>query len=482
MKPFKKFFSLMLTTSLLTACSIGPNYRRPNLEVPGTWSAAQEGGLSFQAEPVSAWWKVFKDPTLNSLIERAVQANLDLKIAQARVREARAFRSGTVADFLPILNASGELKRTHPSSNNQPNTIPSSGSKVVTPTYNLYEAGFDASWEIDIFGGRRRSFQAANAELAASEENARDTLVILLAEVARNYVEVRGFQRRLAIAENNLKLQQEAVNITQTRFDSGLTNVLDVAQATALLATTQSQVPAFEQALRTATHRLSVLLGRPPGALFGELTAEKPIPKPPPLVPAGLPADLLRRRPDVRKAEHELMAATARIGIAESDLFPKFFLTGIAQLQSVSASDWFSGGSRFWSAGPTVQWQIFNVSHIQANIRVENARQDQALANFEKTVLTSMEDAENALVAYAKEQQRYEYLKKSVDANRQALNISNDLYGKGLTNFLNVLESQRSLYTAEDQLVQSERTISANIIALYKALGGGWETFTGEKS
>jgi NodT family efflux transporter outer membrane factor (OMF) lipoprotein len=418
----------------------------------------------------TAWWKTFGDPELDSLIERASRSNLTVRAAEARLLEARAARGVVSGGLWPTLDTSASYNRERISKTGFP---PLPGG--VPNEFNLYQTGFDASWELDVFGGTRRAVEAANAEIAAAEYGRRDGLVSLLGEVARNFVEARGFQRRLAVARENIIAQSNVVSLTQNRFQTGLSSDLDVQQAAALLASTESGIPTLETALAQSVHHLSVLLGQSPGALVDELSPTNKIPPPPPVVPVGLPADLLRRRPDIQRAERELAAASARIGVAVSDLFPKFSLTGTAGLQSVSAGDWFTAGSRFWTAGPTVQWRIFDAGRIRANIRMQNAREQQALAAYEQTVLNAMEDAENALTAYAKEQIRHQSLTRAATANRQALEIANQLYQNGLADFLRVLDSQRSLYQAEDALIQSEAAVSLNLVSLYKALGGGWE-------
>jgi len=473
----KNIPSLVLGLFFLTGCAVGPNYHQPNVTAPAQWGEPMTGGETNSSASVAAWWKNFHDPELDSLAERAIQSNLDLKIASARVREARAQYRVTSADFWPTVGTSGSYERQR-QSKNQPLLGAFSLPASVPFENNVYQAGFDASWEIDVFGGTRRAAQSAKAEVAAVEFGRRDTLVTLLGEVARNYVEARGYQRRLAIARQNIAAQEKSLAITQNRFTNGLTSNLDVQQAATLLATTRAEVPTLEISLQASIHRLGVLLGQPPGALLTELSAVAPIPAAPPEVPVGLPSQLLLRRPDVRQAERQLAAATAQIGVATADLFPKFSLTGSAGFQSVSASDWFAGGSKFWSLGPTVQWNIFDAGRIRANIKVQNARQEQALANYEQTVLVSFEDVENALVAYAKEQVRRRSLEDAVTSSQESLRLANQLYANGLANFINVLDAERSLYQAQDQLVQSERAVSANLISLYKALGGGWETET----
>jgi NodT family efflux transporter outer membrane factor (OMF) lipoprotein len=446
------------------------------------WTEAQQTGVTTQPLQMTQWWQVFDDRVLDVLVARAVQANLDLRQAEARVREARALRGVAAADFWPTINTSGAYARRRRSENVSPAQIgpvngstPAGGAQPAQLEGDLFQAGFDASWEVDLFGGVRRSIEAADADLAASVEDLRDVLVTLLAEVARNYVEVRGFQRRLAIAQNNIRSQQETLELTRARFEAGLTSQLDVVQAASQLATTQAQVPTLEISTKQGIHRLSVLLGLVPGALLPELSLEAPIPPVPPEVPIGLPSDLLRRRPDIRRAERQVAAATARIGVAVADLFPKLSLTGSLGLQSNLLADLTLGSSRFWSIGPTLSWPIFDAGRIRANIQVQGAREEQRLAQYEQAVLTSLEEVENTLVAYGREQVRRDKLAEAVEANQRAVELANELYTRGLGDFLNVLESQRSLFASQSDLVQSEATASANVVALYKALGGGWE-------
>jgi NodT family efflux transporter outer membrane factor (OMF) lipoprotein len=298
----------------------------------------------------------------------------------------------------------------------------------------------------------------------------------LLAEVARNYVEVRGFQRRLAIAQENLKAQQDTLELTRARFNAGLTSELDVTQAASQLATTQSQIPPLETTLKQGIHQLGVLLGQAPGVLLEELSTAAPIPTVPPEVPVGLPAELLRRRPDIRRAERQLAAATARIGVAEANLYPKLSLTGSLGLESLNLGDLPKGASRFWAVGPTLSWPIFDAGRIRANIAVQDARTDQQFSTYQQTVLTALEEVENALVAYSREQVRRAQLVEAVEANQQAVALANDLYRNGLSTFLNVLDSERALFSSQSDLAQSKAIVSTDVVALYKALGGGWET------
>lgn len=455
--------------------SVGPNYHAPEAKAPTHWSEPLAGGETNSAVATAAWWKNFRDAELDSLITRAVSSNLDLRIAQSRVREARAQYGGASADLWPTVDAAGSYARQRQSQNQ-----PVLGSFPALPSSafenNVYQAGFDAAWEIDVFGGKRRTVEAAKAQLSASEFGQRDVLVTLLGEVAHNYVDLRGYQTRLSIANQNIAAQEKTLAITQNRFTNGLATDLDVQQASTVLATTRADVPTLESAIQIAMHRIEVLIALQPGTLQTELAAAAPVPTQPPQVPVGLPSELLLRRPDVSRAERRLAAATANIGVAKSDLFPKFYLTGSVGSESISASDWFTSGSRFWSVGPTVQWRIFDAGRIRVNIKVQNARQEQALSGYEQTVLTAFEEVEDNLVLYAKEQVRRRSLEDAVAASQKSLDTANKLYASGLTDFIHVLDAERSLYQSQDALAQSDRTVSANLIALYKSLGGGWET------
>ncbi|HET8563012.1 MAG TPA: efflux transporter outer membrane subunit, partial [Candidatus Binatia bacterium] len=395
------------------------------------------------------------------------------------IREARATRAFTAAGEWPTSDVSSSYTRNRLSKNAL--VLPSLGGGGISTfpgidlDQNLYKAGFDASWEIDVFGGVRRSVEAADANVQASVENRRDALVTLLGDVAKNYIDLRGFQRRLAVAQANLKTELETAELTKIRFQAGLASDLDVARAEAQANTTAVQIPTLESSLKQAAYQLDVLLGLQTGSLWDELYVEKAIPALPPEVLIGLPSELLRRRPDIRRAERQLAASTAQIGAAMADLFPKFSLTGAVGLQSLSASDWFTRGSRFWSIGPTISWPIFDAGRIRANIEVRNAQQEQALNQYEKTVLTAFQEVETSLVAYSKEQTRYRSLIDAVAANRRALQMANELYIRGLNDFLNVLDAQRSLNASENDLAQSEATMASNLVSLYKALGGGWQ-------
>jgi len=476
MKPTMVITAMCL--ALLTGCAVGPDYHPPNVTTPSSWTSPLANGETNSPAHLAAWWKNFNDTNLDSLMATAVQSNLTLRIAEDHVREARAERGVVTGGLWPSVGSSASYSRNRFGAN----SFPPLAKFGVPLDYNLYNAGFDAAWELDIFGGTRRAVEAANAEIGGAEYGQRDVLVSLLAEVARNYVGARGYQQRLAITRQNIQVQQQILDLTSNRFQNGLSSDLNVQQATALLTATEAQVPSLETGFDQSVHHLAMLLGQPPGALMDEMSAEKPIPLTPPEVPVGLPSDLLQRRPDVQRAESELAAATARIGEAKADFFPKFSLTGFAGLESVSANNWFDYASRYWSAGPTVQWELFQAGSIRANVRVQNARQEQALDSCQQTVLVALEDAENALTAYAREQTRRKSLAQSVRANERALELATQLYNNGLADFLGVLDSERSLFAAQDALVQSDQAVSLDLVQLYKALGGGWQNETNSVS
>ena len=462
----------------IMGCSVGPNYKTPDTPLPAAWNEAQPAGADTQPTELARWWTEFNDPLLDRLVQTAVKSNLDLQLAEARIRESRALRAVTAAGEWPGLDISGGYLRSRRSQDafaSTPGIGPSSGTGS-NPATDLFRVGFDSRWEIDVFGGVRRSVEAADANLQASEEDRRNTLVTLLGDVAKNYIDLRGFQRRLAVARANFTAQQDTVDLTNVRFQAGLASDFEVAQAEGQANTTAAQIPALESSIKQTAHRLDVLLGSEPGALWAELAQEEPIPALPPQAHVGMPSELLRRRPDIRRAERVLAAATAQVGAATADLFPRFSLIGSFGFQSVSASDLFSGPNRFWSIGPNVSWPVFDAGRIRANIEVRNAQQEQALTLYQKTILTALEDVENSLVNYAKEQTRYRSLTAAVAANRRAVEMANDLYTRGLIDFLNVLETQRQLYSSESDLAQSEASMASNLVALYKALGGGWET------
>ena len=456
----RKNLMLLLAVGMVSGCMVGPDYKAPKTQAPEGWASPTTAATT-QPVAVTAWWATFGDTKLVDLVERAVASNLDLKQAEARLRQARATRGTVSPDLWPSATANGSYARSRQSLSNQPS--------------GLYKAGLDASWELDVFGGTRRNVEASDADILASEEDRRGVLVTLVAEVAMNYLDLRGLQQEIVIAQTNLQLQQRSADLTRRRFDSGLNSLLDVANADALVATTKAQIPLLEQSAQQAIFNLGVLLGRDPGFLVKELTGTSPLPVVPPVVPIGLPSELLQRRPDVRKAEAQLHAATARIGVAKADYFPKFSLTGSLGTSASQPGSLVNWDNRYYSFGPSVSWTIFDAGRIRAKVLVQNALQEQALLTYQATILTALKDVESALVAYVKEQQHHQALAEAVVQNQKAVDLSMKLYVMGQIDFLNVLSAQRSLLSSQDALVQSEHTVVTNLVSLYKALGGGWE-------
>ncbi|MBN2232465.1 MAG: efflux transporter outer membrane subunit [Deltaproteobacteria bacterium] len=451
---------------LLQGCAmVGPDYvpRRP--AAPAQWRAGELDGLRPlpAAATLAAWWAVLDDPLLAELEERATQGNLGLREALARVREARALRGVSAAKLWPELDAAGSAVNRRDSENT------GAGGE-----YELYAAGFDAGWEIDVFGGRRRAVEAADADLAAEIEQLRDVLVSVAAEVALNYIGVRTFQTRLAVADANLADQRQTYELNRSRHEAGLLDELAVQQARYNLEHTRSRIPALRAGLTAAKNRLAVLAGAPPGSIDALLTESRPVPVPPVTVAVGVPAETLRRRPDIRAAERRLAAQTARIGVATADLYPKFRLLGSIGLESLQPADLPEGAGRAWGIGPSVSWRIFDAGAIRRNIDVQTARQEQALTRYEAAVLRALEEVENALVHYAREQLRRDALAAATAAAERAVLLARDRYRAGLEDFGNVLDAQRSLLSFQDELAVSEGTVTANLVRLYKALGGGW--------
>lgn len=456
----------LLSFAFLVSCTVGPNYQSA-LPVDVTKPLVTPGADPSSTGDLTAWWRKFNEPKLNSLITRAIDANQDLKIAASRVAEAKAARTIARADFFPQVNAGGGAVRSQTSE-------AASSFGQGGQTNNFFNLNLDASWEPDIFGGTRRNVEASTADLQAAAENMRDVRVGLVAEVAATYLELRGHQARKSVAERNLKSQKDTLELTKSRQAAGVANDLDVARAEAQAETTAAAIPLFEAALRRSIYRLGVLLGGTPGSMVEELISAKAQPVAPPTVPVGLPSDLVRRRPDVRRAERELAAATARIGVAVADLYPRFSLTARVGTSALEAEELFKGKGGLWSLGPSLDWPVFTAGKIRGNIAVQNARQEQAALRFEKSVYLALEDVEGSLISFGQEQKRYASLTRSVNATRRASSLANDRYKAGLENFLTVLEADRQLLLAEEAQVISQTQVSLDLVRLYKSLGGGW--------
>ena len=455
---------------VLSSCTVGPDYHKPATTMPSGWTRPAPGPATLPSmattRPVEliAWWKSFGDPKLDRLVEEAINSNLGVQQAEARIRQARAQRGIDASAAWPDVTANGSYTRAH--------ALTGTGKGANS---NLYRAGFDASWEVDVFGGVRRNVEAADADIVATVEDRRDVLVTLLGDVAATYIDMRGLQERIDIARQNLATEQHSADLTRLKFEGGFVSGLDPANAQAQIASTRATIPVLESLVRQDIYTLSVLLGKEPGALVDELEVQKSIPTTPPEVPAGLPSELLRRRPDIRRAEAQLHATVARIGVATADLFPKFSLTGSAGLSANTLKGLSNWDNRSWSFGPSVSWDIFNAGRVDSNIQVQEALRDQSMLTYKQTVLIALKDVESSLVAYAKEQEHRAALADAVKANQHALDLANLLYTNGETDFLNVLTAQRSLLAAQDAYSQSTRTAATNLVSLYKATGGGWE-------
>jgi len=472
-------FAMLVLAPVVSACAVGPKYTPPSPEMPATWHEAPVTSGTFDPSTLERWWIAFQDPVLDDLVVRAIDGNLDLKIAASRVREARAARGIAASAALPQVDVAAQGARSERSNAVPPFNVATGGASPFGPrTQNVFEAGFDAAWELDVFGGVRRDVEAAVAQAQAAEETRRDVLVTLVADVARNYAELRGAQRQLEILDATVRSQQDTLDLAKTRFDAGLGAALDVERAAGLLEATKSHRPELEREAMRAIYRLDVLIGEQPGGLAAALETPSPLPSQSPELPELLPSELLARRPDLRRAEREVAAATARVGVARSELFPRFSIGGNFGRRSEDLSDVGSTGSQFWFLVAGVRLPILTGGRIRANIQVQDARQEQASRQYEKAVLGAVEEVENALSANTREQRRLETLGASVAANRRAFDLATERYTGGLENFLSVLDSQRAVYATEDAQAQSETNAMVSLIAVYKALGGGWTTAT----
>ncbi|HWE02054.1 MAG TPA: efflux transporter outer membrane subunit [Tepidisphaeraceae bacterium] len=471
-------------TLFAAGCMVGPDYHAPATAMPVGFvnpsgpPTTQNSTTTQRPINTVEWWKKFNDPTLDSLVVRAAACNLDLRQAQARLYQARATRGVIGSAQLPEIDANGQYARSGAGRGGSATSFGNNGVAITRPAsvrQDFYQYGLDASWELDVFGGVRRSVEAADANLIAAVEDRRDVLVTVIAEVAVDYITLRGYQRQIVIAENNLAAQKRTADVTRRRFGAGFVSRLDVANADAQVYSTEADIPTLQSSAQQTIYALSILLGREPAALLSELSATAPLPLTPPDVPIGLPSELLRRRPDIRRAEAQLHAATAQIGVATAQLYPQFNLVGSLDIEASKLRGLGNWSNNIWSMGPSITWPIFAGGRIVANIQVQNALQQQAFLTYRQTVLTALQEVEYALVAYSKEQQRRKALIEDVAANRQGLDVATRLYTQGQTDFLNVLNSERSLFVAETSLAVSDTTIATDLAALYKALGGGWQ-------
>ena len=466
---FSRSVSVVLGLLIVTGCAaVGPNYSPPKLEVPEQWHGVSGSGQKLDVKMLAQWWKALDDPVLTGLIDQAVAENLDIKEAESRVREARFRRLKSRAALFPTLDTTASARKS--------GTREDGGSATES---ELYAAGFDAGWELDLFGGVRRSVEASQADLEAGVEDLHDVMVTLLSEVAVNYIDLRTYQARLAVAEKNVSSQKETWELLRVLSEAGMGDELAVAQARYNLESSQATIPGLEAGLEAAANRLAVLVGRPAGSLQGELADVRPVPTVSIKLAVGVPADVIRQRPDIRQAERELAAQTSRIGEAEADLYPQFTLNGSIGLEALSFGDLFSSSNRIWSIGPSLRWPVFDAGAVRSNIKIQTELQQQALIRYKAVVLSALEEVENALTAYAKEQQKLGMLQTAADSAQSAVKLAGQRYATGMIGFSDVLDAQRSLLSFEDQLAQSRGVVLSDLVQLYKALGGGWQCLTG---
>ena len=472
---------LILCLLMVTACTpAGPDYQRPDLDPKGPWQSPMIRGLTQeQAAPerLAQWWQIFEDPILSDLIHQAIRANLDLRLALERVTQYRALRKIEGAQTLPSLDTNAGASRTGTSNEKGKGTIETG-----------YTAGLSAGWELDLFGRIRRTIEAADADLAQRQEALRDVLITLVADLAQSYMQVRTDQARLAVVKESIVSQAESFQLTRWRNQAGLTDELAVHQASYNLESARSRIPAIEGSLSAAMNRVAILTGKRPGSLNALLLPPAPLPDLPPTVAVGLPADAIRRRPDIREAENALIAQTARVGVATADLYPKLSLSGSIGMEAISPArllDSIADPSHWLrKILAAVSWNLFDAGAIRTRIQVQSSLQKQALIQYEAAILNAVEEVENCLVSYANEQTRKETLVRAVAQAQIAAQLAQKKYAAGLTDFTTVLESQRTALSFKSDLAQCRGTMVANLILLYRALGGGWapiDTLTDRK-
>ncbi|MCD9292853.1 efflux transporter outer membrane subunit [Bradyrhizobium diazoefficiens] len=465
--PTKRLCGAVIVTSLLAGCAVGPDYMGPpRVTLPTQWANAprhQRGTGEF-----GRWWFRLRDSLLTQLIGEAVEANPSLAKAKASVREARATVAQTASGLFPSVTGSGSV------TDNKTSSAGSSGVAIGTSPYTLYQAGFDASWELDLLGGTQRNIEAAIRSEQSAEDELRYSLVTLLGDVAAYYVDARGYQARIALARRTAASQRDTERLTRTKYEAGSATAVDLAKASAQAASTEANIPTYEAALAADTHRLGILLGRAPTAVSGLFAKSAPVPAPRMPLPTGVPADLLTNRSDVASAERKLAQATAKIGAAEADRYPSISLTGSVGTSAIRAGDLAKYSSVSWSVGPSITVPVFDAGKRYATVRIAEAQRDQAFATFHSTLLSALEDVENALVALSREKARAGKLAEAAKNYREAARLSRSLFETGSSNFLDVLDAERSLYSAEDSLIQSQVAIAKYYVTLAKALGGGW--------
>jgi outer membrane protein, multidrug efflux system len=458
---------LAASTPTLPGCAVGPNYHRPATTVGAHFSNADERGL-VDGDPIERYWTGFEDPLLTQLIEDAITHNRDLQAATANLQAARSARRLTGFDQYPTVSVAGSY--THDLESQQELL----GFTQSQRNFDTAQAGFDGLWELDLFGRVRRNVEAARADVAASEATLRDARVSVVAEVARDYFILRGLQDQMTLTQRNADNQLSTVQLTRNRLEAGRGNELDTSQAVAEYQTTLASIPTLQSTIATTIYRLGVLTGRAPTALVGQLSLQAPMPMLPAFNAIGTPERMLRHRPDVRVAERQLAAATARIGVAMGDLFPKVTLVGEVGYWAPAFGDFGQSEARYYSAGPSISWAAFDLGRVFARIDSAKAQTDAAVARYQSAVLSALEDTEGAMITYGRSQARRDALQIAAASSVKAADLARKRFEGGLVDFLEVLDAERSALSAELLLSQSRTDTATSLIAIYKALGAGW--------
>jgi outer membrane protein, multidrug efflux system len=480
--PAARFLALAISATLLAGCMTGPDFVPPPVQAPSGWtmdpaaigaatqpSATQPAAQPDNALQITRWWEALDDPILTNLVNQAIESSLDLKLAEQRVLAARAQRKALDSGLYPTVDAGGSYTHSHRSLSTNQN-FP--GNPV---DQNNWQANFDASWELDVWGRVRRGIESADAQLQVEEEYRSDVVVTLLGDVARNYVELRGAQARARVARENVALLRDFQGLAQAKYDAGLVSELDAKQAQAQAAQAQAGIPLFDDDARQASLRIATLLGKQPESTQHLLENPPVLPNPKRIISLGIPADVLRRRPDVRASVQSLAAATATLGVSAAELYPRITLTGAFGFQGIKFTDLFNMSSRYYSITPDVRVRLFDRERIRQEILVSDAQVKQAAITYEKTIVVAIQEVESAIGAIKAQTDRETQLTEAVDSAEAAVQISRIQYERGIADYLTVINAQQSLNVARDARVATQQARLTQVVALYKAMGGGWE-------
>ena len=455
----------------LSGCMVGPDYQKPATALPESWRAIPDSSAQTIEKQ---WWRSFNDPVLEQLISKVINSNLDIKLGETRISEARAARATAKSSLLPT----GDMMANANRQQNQlgfPSGGPANMSSLVKQPFNIFKAGFDASWELDLFGGHRRAAESAKAESEASTVLRTDILISTLAEVARTYVSIRQYQAQLTIALDIIASDKKTMTITRQRFDGGNTAGIDVSRAEAQLEQDQAQLPYFSNLLTQAEYSMDILLGERPGMTHVLVKTATPVPVTDKKLILAAPAIVIAHRPDIRNAERMLAAATAQQGVAVAKFFPDISLTGFIGLFNTNAGNFLNVSSKSWSMGGNVLWPILSYGSLSANLNVADAKQQEAMISYQKSILGALSDVERSFTAYTEQEKYLRSLEKSTAADHHICTIANERYQAGLTSFLDVLDAKRTLYASQNQLALAQAQTAQNVIAVYKSLGGSWK-------